>query len=44
MSLITLHECPLLVEPLQWAELECPKPLITLESAVELVYYLQIFG
>ncbi len=25
-SLIMLHECPLLME---WAELKCPKPLIT---------------
>ncbi len=24
-----LHECPLLVVSLQWAELERPKPLIT---------------
>ncbi len=40
MSLITLHLCPLLAEPLKWAELERPKPLITLESAMELVYCL----
>ncbi len=37
MSLITLLECPLLAKPLEWAELEHPKPLITLESAMELV-------
>jgi len=24
-----LRECPLLTEPLQWAKLERPKPLIT---------------
>ncbi len=40
MSMITLHECPLVEEPLQWAELERPKSLITLEFAMELVYCL----
>lgn len=28
-SLPMLHECPLIAEPLQWVELECPTPLLT---------------
>ncbi len=36
-SLLTLHKCPLLAKPLQWAELEKTSTLDLLECAVELI-------
>lgn len=49
MPLVTLHECTLLAEPLQWAELERPEPLITYNPLwswimVYIFLFINLFG